>query len=188
MDKKKDPKKTEQIDLAQFKQLIGDAERADLSLDEILAEYGAGPQPPKAPGPARSKGPGKVVAFPGTGPLPPIPPQGPEQEEEEEPPGGDEPVRSAASPRKGSGAPKTVPFPTRKKESPLSSFFQGLGRKADDYADRMFEEDENTDPEEVRRLEKLIPGTDREEEPPEPPRPRRERRPEPPPPDLPPKE
>ena len=48
-------------------------------------------------------------------------------------------------------------------ESILSAFFKGLGRKADDYADQMYAEDENTDLNEVRRLEKLIPGTDREE-------------------------
>ena len=43
---------------------------------------------------------------------------------------------------------------------------------------------------EIRRLERLIPGTDEEEEPPEPRRPlwRREPRVEPPPPDLPPQE
>ena len=59
------------------------------------------------------------------------------------------------------GDDRIVEFP--QPESILSAFFKGLGRKADDYADQMYAEDENTDLNEVRRLEKLIPGTDREE-------------------------
>ena len=55
-----------------------------------------------------------------------------------------------------------IPFP--QEESVLSSFLKDIGRKADDYADHMFEEDERTDPEQVRRMERLIPGTDLEEE------------------------
>lgn len=45
----------------------------------------------------------------------------------------------------------------------LTSFLRDLGEKADHYADHMFEEDESIDKKEVRRLERLIPGTDREE-------------------------
>lgn len=58
---------------------------------------------------------------------------------------------------------EVIPFP--EEESVLSAFLKDLGKKADDYADHMFEEDEAIDHSEVRRLEKLIPGTDREEEP-----------------------
>lgn len=55
-----------------------------------------------------------------------------------------------------------VEFP--EEESPLASFLKDISKKADDYADRMFEESEQMDPEEVRRLETLIPGTDQETE------------------------
>ena len=51
-----------------------------------------------------------------------------------------------------------IPFP--QEESVLSAFIKDLGKKADDYADHMFAEDEAIDKEEVRRLERLIPGTD----------------------------
>lgn len=64
-------------------------------------------------------------------------------------------------PDQNGGDDRIVEFP--QPESILSAFFKGLGRKADDYADQMYAEDENTDLNEVRRLEKLIPGTDREE-------------------------
>lgn len=79
---------------------------------------------------------------------------------------------------------KVIPFP--QPESILSAFLKKLGRRADKYADQMFEEDEATDHEEVRRLEELIPGTDQEEpeEPPAPPRWRRPKKVEPPPPDT----
>ncbi|MGI5962087.1 MAG: hypothetical protein ACOX7N_00055 [Lawsonibacter sp.] len=83
---------------------------------------------------------------------------------------------------------RVIAFP--EEESVLSAFLKDMGRKADDYADRMFEEDERTDPEEVRRLERLIPGTDQEEAAPQWDlgRLRRAPRPDPPPPDDPPQE
>ena len=64
-------------------------------------------------------------------------------------------------PDQNGGDDRIVEFP--QPESILFAFFKRLGRKADDYADQMYAEDENTDLNEVRRLEKLIPGTDREE-------------------------
>ena len=76
-------------------------------------------------------------------------------------------------------------------ESVIPAFIINLGRKADEYADSMFEESESIDPEEVRRLEALIPGTDEEEEDEEVPTARRikpKREPAPPPPDLSPQE
>lgn len=65
---------------------------------------------------------------------------------------------------------QVIPFP--EEESALSAFLKKMGTKADQYADSMFEEDEATDHEEVRRLERLIPGTDQEdvEEEPAPPK------------------
>lgn len=59
-----------------------------------------------------------------------------------------------------------VEFPPE--ESLLSSLLKRLGKKADRYADQMFQESENMDEEEIRRLEELIPGTDQEEEPAQP--------------------
>ena len=97
--------------------------------------------------------------------------------------------RSAGTPEDGEDGGETgrvVDFP--EEESVLSAFLKDITRKADRYADQMFQESERMDPEEVRRLEELIPGTD-QEAPPEPPgRIRRPRKPEPPPPDLPPQE
>ncbi len=45
---------------------------------------------------------------------------------------------------------EVIPFP--EEESVLSAFLKDLGKKADDYADHMFEEDEAIDHSEVRRL------------------------------------
>lgn len=189
-DKDKQLNKGELIDI---KSLIGDADGGDYSLDDILAEFGH-PAPPqeegeerfntidlsKLPRPASKplSGPtgGKVVAFPGSSPHSEEPSEEPVPHEEEE---------EAAPPEEP--AP-VIPFP--KEESRLTSFLRDLGQKADDYADHMFEEDEAIDKKEVRRLERLIPGTDREEVDDEPPPPqwRLPRLPEPVFPDTPPKE
>ena len=190
-DKDKQLNKGELIDI---KSLIGDADGGDYSLDDILAEFGH-PAPPqgegeerfntidlsKLPRPASKplSGPtgGKVVAFPGSSPHSEEPSEEPVPHEEEE--------EEAAPPEEP--AP-VIPFP--KEESRLTSFLRELSQKADDYADHMFEEDEAIDKKEVRRLERLIPGTDREEVDDEPP-PRQwhlPRLPEPVFPDTPPKE
>ncbi len=176
-------------ELIDIKSLIGDADGGDFSLDDIMAEYGhpSAPEeetearfntidlstlPRPAPRPedeALPQGPGRVLAFPG---APPEPEEPEEPEPPEEPPPEEE-------------GEKVIPFP--QEESVLSAFVKKINRKADDYAEHMFEEDESVDKEEVRRLEKLIPGTDQEED--EEPRPlRRPKRQEPPPPDLPPQE
>ncbi len=167
-DKDRQLNKGELIDI---KSLIGDADGGDYTLDDILAEYGHPTPPPQepeerfntidlsslprpAPGP-RPDSPtgGRVVAFPGT------PVRTEERPPEEEPDGaGDEPEVGPPLPEEP--AP-VIPFP--KEESVLTSFLRDLGQKADDYADHMFEEDEAIDKKEVRRLERLIPGTDREE-------------------------
>ncbi len=165
-------------ELSQVKSLIGQAKGEDYALDDILAEFGQGPGP-RPKGAKRPRPEGKVVAFPGAATLPaqeapPAPAQdsgGPA--EQGAPPAGGETDRA-----------QVIPFP--EEESVLSAFLKDLSKKADDYADHMYEEDEATDPEEVRRLEELIPGTDQEEvQPPSAPsrwhRPRRE---DPPPPDA----
>ena len=208
----KEKKQMNNDDLQGVKSLIGDVQGGQYSLDDILAEYSSQrrtvrqavpvvPRRPREdPGPdlpwpeaprTRQSREGKVVAFPGTRPpqeeLPreepeeervrPAPEEEEEEEEREDP---DEEDEENEEPE------EVIRFP--QEESVLSAFLKNMGRRADDYADRMFEEDERTDPEEVRRLERLIPGTDREEERAEVPRFRRPKRVEPPPPDTPPQE
>lgn len=172
-------------DLLEVKSLIGDADGEQFSLDDILAEYGSGklagrgavPVAPREKEPAAQpnltrpspphaqKREVKVVTFPGAV-------QAPRQEEDapkEDPPKeqGQAPGKAAEKvppvEEEGSQEEQVLSFP--EEESALSAFLKDMGRKADDYADRMFEEDERINPEEVRRLERLIPGTDQEEEP-----------------------
>lgn len=186
-------KDTEQLnndELAECKSLSQDAEAGSFTLEDILAEYGTrrstqrSAVPVSAPAARAAADTGKVVAFPGRT----VPP--PEEEPEAAPLEADGPVEEDAdSPEDGEDGGETgrvVDFP--EEESVLSAFLKDITRKADRYADQMFQESERMDPEEVRRLEELIPGTD-QEAPPEPPgRVRRPRKPEPPPPDLPPQE
>lgn len=189
-------KPNSQDDLADVKSLIGNADRGDFELDAILAEYGVTPEDghgavPVAEAPSA---PNNVVTFPGTQ-SPDEPPETsvdiPMEEDiplpEDDLPDDPMPPRPPA---------EVIPFPTAQtpeesvpdEQSGLSAFFKGLERKVDDYADRMYEEDERIDPEEVRRLEKLIPGTDVEQEPEPPTHPKREKKLEPPPPDTSPQE
>lgn len=168
------------------------------------------PEAPKRPRPA-----GKVVAFPGTPRPQPQQEEPPEEEEEASPPSEDEesaddeiseedtceeegtPSDEEEEPEEDGeedGEDETdtqtppsaqvIPFP--EEESALSAFLKKMGNKADQYADSMFEEDEATDHEEVKRLERLIPGTDQEdvEEEPAPPKWHRPKKVEPPPPDT----
>lgn len=187
-DQKKPTKSDELVDI---RSLIGDAKAGSFSLDDILAEYGSGKEKGKGAVPVR----GKVLSFP-TQPSPPkqaeqdeAPPSEEEAEapdeptDEEEPEDDDEAAEEEApsseedeteddAPEDDEDAEQTdgprrvIPFP--EEESMLSAFLKKMTRRADHYADHMFEEDEATDPEEVKRLEKLIPGTDWEE--PEPPK------------------
>ena len=190
-------------DLKDVKSLIGDADSSLFSLDDILAEYGSrrttgrgavpvsapveeepvpdpGPDLPWPEAPRRPRPADNVVAFPGG-----------TAGEEKAYPGESKPEEPVLLPEEEadevSDEAEVIPFP--EEESVLGAFLKDIGQKADDYADRMFEEDERTDPEAVQRLERLIPGTDREELPEE--DVRRVRRPlrqDPPPPDTPPQE
>lgn len=113
---------------------------------------------------------GKVTAFPKPAPKivreeapPPLPPE-PEPEPEPE--------------------EKVLEFPPQEPENPVAAGIDHLRRKADQFADHMYEEEGAESTKSVRRAEKLIPGVD-EEEPSTPPV--RERKPKkklPPPPDL----
>lgn len=189
-----------QGDLDDLKSLTLEAEDMGFSLDDILAEYGtrrstersAVPVGPDLPWPQAKPSPknrNNLLQFPG-GQSAQTPEASPnEGPAAEDPPEEEAPTSPPDAEEEGPSSPDTVgavvEFP--QEESVLSAFLKDLGRKADEYADHMFEASEQTDPEEVRRLEELIPGTDREEVPPEE-QPRRVKRQEPPPPDLPPQE
>ena len=203
-------------DLADVKSLIGNADAGDFELDDILAEYGVTPDDghgavPVVPTASKSKS--NVVAFPGIyfeeeeEPEEDLPEEEqesesedieePEVQEEELPP--EEPVDDGPELFPVTRRPaEVIPFPgedvSEQSEeesedgSVLTTIIKDLNRRADDYADRMYEEDERIDPEEVRRLERLIPGTDKEEQPEQPAKPKKEKKQAPPPPDTPPQE
>jgi len=191
LDRDKDKKQLNNDDLAQVRSLIGKAPAGDFSVDDILAEYGRGragetPQPspdlPWPEAPRRPRPEGKVVAFPGRPPAREVP-------EAEQVPDPAPEVRSPGSSDDTSPEERSAPvIPFPQEESALTSLIRDIGQKADDYADHMFQEDEATDHEEVRRLERLIPGTDREDLEEAPPPPRRPKRQQPPPPDTDPRE
>ena len=178
----------------------------EFSLESILAEFGGGqkkkkpdeedtipfPVVPKSQRPSSpSKKPGRVLTFPDGG----------QEQAQKEPKAAatrQPPVEKApppkqeSPPRKPSKAPpvedNVLDFPEEAagpEESPLTQGINRLLKKADDYAEHMFEEEGMEDDTAVRRAEEFIPGTDEEEPSPR----RRERKPrkEPPPaPDLPP--
>ena len=165
-------------ELIDIKSLIGNADGGDFSLDDILAEYGHPPQeapaePEEAPGgqeerfntidlstiprpqtvprpKAAARSGGNVVSFPGGRAVQP-------PEEPGEPP----PPPEEAEDLPPAEEARITPFP--RKRNRLSALVHDLNQRADDYAEHMFEEDESIDKAEVRRLERLIPGTDREE-------------------------
>ena len=152
---------------------------------------------------------GSVVAFPGRRTTQPEPPVADEDGEEEEPdledtipfpiipsreamPSPTEesppqpPSRRSLFKRKPSlEDEKVVAFPEDEPAGPLTAGINRLKKRADEYAEHMFEEEDAENDESVRRAERYIPGVDEEKAP------RRERRPrrEPPPaPDLPPQQ
>ena len=176
-DKKRDNQiHTGNTELINIKDLIRGAETVDYALEDILSEFGGDER-------------GTIVPFPGPA-AEPAPEEAPEEPiPEEEPVPEEEPAPERDPEPEGEDPDKIVDFP--EEESVLSAVVKALSQKADDYADQMFVEAEREDSEEIRRLERLIPGTDQEE----PPTPeyrarlwRREPRVEPPPPDLPPQE
>ena len=200
-------------DLADVKSLIGNADAGGFELDDILAEYGVAPDDGHGAVPVTPHGEGdksNVVAFPGVYfepeeddlPAEGSPEEEPAPEEAEETAGEDADVSLPEDipldvPQFVRPPAEVIPFPGEPENEPeddgqeqgvLTNLIKDLNRRADSYADRMYEEDERIDPEEVRRLERLIPGTDREEEPEQPRKPKREKKVIPPPPDTPPQE
>lgn len=157
----------------------------EFSLEEILVEYG---------------GDGKVVPFPGARKTPePEKPREAKPKEQVSPepaaePGEDPLPPPRAEPQKRKKAKeKVVDFPGDDGEeggepaSPFQLGLEKLRKKADDYAEHMFEEEGVEDDEDVRRAEKYLPGVDAEDED-APLRVRRPRASPPPAPDLPPQE
>ncbi len=178
----------------------------DYSLEDILAEFSEHPgrEETATPLPADSRG--EKEAFSEEGPdLPwpevprrshkkldfpaPPPPETEEVEEAEEPetphPKGEKKVLEFP------GA-HTQEEPETEEETPfLEDRLEQLKRKADAFADQMFAEEGTEVSEQTMRLERLIPGVDREEEPDREAPSRRERKPRPAPkplPDRPPEE
>ena len=174
-------------DLEEVKSLLQDVSDEPYSLEDILAEYGTRRSTARTAVPVTPPE-GKVLAFPSKTAAPPKDADAPDEGETvpeetgedthppEEESSEDEPTSQPdgdASPDEGEPDGEdeaedsgVVEFPAE--ESLLSSLLKRLGRKADRYADQMFQESEDMDEEEIRRLEELIPGTDQEEEPPQP--------------------
>ena len=169
-----------------------DTEAAEFTLEEILAEFGSGPKPsgPDLPWPEakrRPPPPENVVPFPTPAPEAPggEDPDGPEEDAEEE-----EALPPPLRPKTGQppASDKVLEFP-EDDTPPLQAGIEHLKRKADAYAEQMFEQEGVEVSDETLRFERLIPGVDEEE----PPagrffRERKPRRETAPPPDLPPAE
>lgn len=136
----------------------------------------AGPEGPERPIEKKTERKGVVTAFPGA--------------REEQP--GPEPSSVAAQPPfpPQEPPPKVLEFPGQEPETEnlVAAGIDSLRRRADEFAEHMYEEASAAVASEVRKAEKLIPGVD-EEEPPPPVRERKPRRKKrPPPPDIPPAE
>ena len=195
--RQRDKEKQNKDDLEDVKSLIQDVTEEPYSLEDILAEYGTRRSTVRTAvpvhSPMSSQPEGKVLAFPGKSAQKPSQkepeasdtPAAPEsqpaadQPEEESPEPQEDPQPAPSAPEPDAASPSedepeeeteaepgVVEFP--QEESLLSSLLKRLGRKADRYADQMFQESENMDEEEIRSLEELIPGTDQEDEPPQP--------------------
>ncbi len=173
-------------------ELLDGVEEADVSLDEIMAEYSDQSrrfrkrsetqevQPVMLRPQAREEEPGpRVVQFPGKR-------EPPAKAKEAAPAEGGGPKAEKDAPPEADGEDKIIPI-FDEPENPVKAGLDELLRRADEYADAMFHEEDNPDPD-AELAEQYIPGTDEEEEEPPPRRFRWERKPRPepePPPDLP---
>lgn len=127
----------------------------EYTVDEILAEYGSKGRGAKSE-PPKGRRPQKVVDFP-TEKLPILPP-----DEEVPHPPVREVKKPVPKPKGDKPMPEIVPENVGRK---LGAQLHTLLRKADNFADHMYDEAE-LDPEALR-AEKYIPGVDKEELPPE---------------------
>lgn len=162
----------------------------ELSLDAILAEFGSGSSQRQGETPAA----GSDVPDPYTQDAPveeservsiPIPAQKKAGKITHFPGVKEPPEAPAAPPREKTD--KVLEFPGQEPENPVAEGIGKLRRRADEFAEHMFEEEGKATAKAVRRAEKLIPGVDEEETPP-PVRERKPRRVRPPAPDIPPAE
>ena len=186
MSKQDETQLNQDKELAQLRSMVDGVQGDDYSLDDILAEY----SDRKPPGVVTMSEPEEeednLLLFPDL--LPPPPPpivedEPPAQEDKEEEPAAAEEddeapaPESSDEPEESSQPDNVVAFPEQ--ESPLSALIHGLSQKADDYAERMFEDEDMPSSPETRRMEALIPGVDVEDAPQRERRPRREDPPEP---------
>jgi len=113
---------------------------------------------------------GVVTAFPGSKQPRPAPEEGAE----------DLPPVMEELPQEEGEAAKVLEFPGQEPENPVAAGIDKLRRKADDFAEHMYEGEDPKAKAAARKAERLIPGVD-EEEPPDPRerKPRKEARPAP---------
>jgi len=185
MSKQDEKQLNQDKELAQLRSMVDGVQGDDYSLDDILAEYSDRKPPGVVTMSPEDEDEDNLLLFPSILPDPP-PPQ-PEENEESEPEAPAQELFAEEKPEEpeppADPPDNVVAFP--EPESPLSALLHDLSQKADEYAERMFEEEDMPSSPEVKRMEELIPGVDREEAPL---RERRARREDPPEPDLSPQE
>lgn len=159
-----DEKKLNQdTEIDQLRSLVGDARDDGFLLDDILAEYSERSRPKGvvALSAGEEEEQDNLLIFP-TSVRPPEREEQAAQEEDacrEEPEPKPEPEPEQDSP--AAGADNVLEFPQKKRS--IQDMLKSLSQKADDYAEGMFEQEDLPTSAEVRRMEKLIPGVDREE-------------------------
>lgn len=163
-----DEKKLNQdAELAQLRSLVGDARDDGFELDDILAEYSQRSRPKSVVALADEEDEqDNLLIFPTN-----REPSGQEQRESEEEADREESCPEPVQEQEDSAdrEDNLLEFPGKKRSIP--EVLRSLSQKADDYAEGMFEQEDLPNSAEVRRMEKLIPGVDREEN-----APRRQRR------------
>lgn len=189
MSKQDEKQLNQDKELAQLHSLVDGVQGNDYDLDDILAEYSDRKPPGVVTMPESESTEDNLLLFSELLPPPPAPepeeepleeetqaePAPQEEENETEP---DIPASEDMSPTEDTSKPdNVVAFPEQ--ESPLSALLHGLSRKADDYAEHMFEDEDMPSSPETRRMEELIPGVDVEQAPQRERRPRKEDPPEP---------
>ena len=133
---------------------------------------GAQPVQPKAQPKAPEKAPKRASEKP-LKEMPKQAPKAPEKEPVKTPPRApkETPKVVPMTPRREPpqaevGEGKVLEFPAAEPESPLAAGIEKLNKMADDFAGHMYEEEGAEMDPQVRRVERLVPGVDREEPPP----------------------
>lgn len=169
---------SQDAELQQLRSLVGDAQGDDLSLDDILAEYSERSRPKSVVALSDEDEEENLLVFP-TSNRPPDPElfgEVPEEDLEDCDPE-DESVPSAEDSTEAGETAEDVDLQATSHQppdnvlefpgmrSPLSNLLQKLSRKADRYAEQMFTDEDMPTSDEVRRVEELVPGVDREDAP-----------------------